>query len=84
MICLTSLLDFLHGCARWLKGLNMLVLASSLPPDLFANPRYSPVPAAIKATTTEVHHSDDLHMVERHGTLLDMCYSSQTDSHCCV
>ena len=62
MICLTSLLDFPHGCARRPKGADKLVLASPLPPELFANPRCPLVPRTIKATTVEVHHREGLHM----------------------
>ena len=59
MICLTSLLDLSHGCARMPKGPDRLVLDSPLPPRLFAG---YPIPAAIKATVVEVHHSEGLHM----------------------
>ena len=62
MICLTSLLDLPRGCARKPKGPEGLVLASPLPPELFANSRCPPVLAAIKATVVEVHHSEGLHM----------------------
>ena len=62
MICLTSLLDLPRGCARRPKGPDRLVLASPLPPRLFANPRCPPVLATIKATTVKVHHSEGLHM----------------------
>ena len=62
MICLTSLLDLPRGCARRPKGLNRLVLASTFPPKLFANPRCPLVPVAIKATIAEVHYSEGLHM----------------------
>ena len=59
MICLTSRLDLQRGCTRRPKGLDRLVLASPLPPELFANLR---VPTAIKATVVEVHYSEGLHM----------------------
>ena len=62
MLCLTSLLDLPHGYTRRPKGHDRLVLTSPLPPEFFANTRCSPVPAAIKATTVEVHHSEGLHM----------------------
>ena len=62
MICLTSLLDLPHGCVRRPNGPNRLVLTSPLPPEFFENPRYPPVPTAIKATAAEVHHSEGLHM----------------------
>ena len=62
MICLTSLLDLTPGCACRPKGPDKLVLALPLPPRFFANPRCPPVPAAIKATAAEVHHSEGLHM----------------------
>ena len=62
MICLTSLLDLPHGCARRPKGPDRLVMASPLPPELFANPRWPPVPASIKATIVVVHHREGLHM----------------------
>ena len=62
MICLTSLLDLSCGCAHRPKGPDWLVLASPLPPELFANSRCPPVPAAIQATTVEVHHNEGLHM----------------------
>ena len=65
MICLTSLLDLLLGCARRPKGPDRLVLASPLPLELFANLRCPPVPVAIKATIVEVHHSEGLHMGQR-------------------
>ena len=62
MICLTSLLDFPRGCAHRLKGPDRLVLALPLPPRVFANPRCPSVSVAIKATVTEVHHSEGFHM----------------------
>ena len=62
MICLTSLLDFLCGCARRPKGPDKLVLALPLSLELFTNPRCPPVPIAIKATRNEVHHSEGLHI----------------------
>ena len=62
MICLTSLLDFPRGCARRPKGLDRLVLASPLLPELFANPRCPPVSTTIKAMVVEVHHGEGLHM----------------------
>ena len=62
MICLTSLLDFPRRCPHRPKGPNRLVLASPLPPGLFANPRCPSILAAIKATAAEVHHSEGLHM----------------------
>ena len=62
MICLTSLLDLPRGCAHRPKGPNRLVMMSPLPPKFFMNPKCPPVPAAIKATTAKVHHSESLHM----------------------
>ena len=61
-ICLTSLLDLPHGCARRSNGPNKLVLTSLLPPEFFANPRCPLVPTTIKVMVAEVHHSEGLHM----------------------
>ena len=62
MICLTSLLDFPRGCTLRPQGPDRLVLASRLPPGLFANLGCPSVPTAIKAMASLVHHSEGLHM----------------------
>ena len=61
MIYLISLLDLPHGCAYRPNCPDRLVLTSLLP-EFFTNLRWPPVPAAIKATAAEVHHSEGLHM----------------------
>ena len=56
MICLTSLLNFPRGCTHRPKGLDRLVLASPLLPELFANLRCPLVLTTIKEMVVEVHH----------------------------
>ena len=62
MICLTSMLDLRHGCARKPNGPDRLVLTSPLTPEFFADLRCPPILVAIKATAFDVHHSEGLHM----------------------